>query len=126
MMNQNNNTTAKMTYVTALTYAIENGNLPEGVREKLEALRTQQEKRNNADKKPTKMQVANAGVKELIVSVLRESEKALTVSELMGAHADLSPMVVSTQKVSALLTQLVKAGEIQREEIKRKAYFSVK
>jgi len=127
MMNQNNNTnTAKMTYVAALTYALENCQMPEEVRDKLTALRTQQEKRNNADKKPTKVQVANAGVKELIVSVLRESEKALTVSELMGAHADLSPMVVSTQKVSALLTQLVKAGEVQREEIKRKAYFSMK
>ena len=126
MMNMNEKNAAKMTYVTALTYALENCEMPEDVREKLIALRTQQKKRNNADKKPSKMQVANAGMKELIVSVLRESEKALTVSELMGAHADLSPMVVSPQKVAALLTQLVKAGEVQREEIKRKAYFSVK
>ena len=44
---------SKLTYVSALTYAIENGNLPAEIVEKLTALRTQQEKRNSGAKKPT-------------------------------------------------------------------------
>lgn len=115
----------KMTYVTALTYALENCQMPDEVREKLTALRTQQEKRSNAEKKPTKVQQANESVKALILEVLANADKPLLVSELMGAHPDLSPVVVTPQKISALVTQLVKSGAVIRDEVKRKAYFTV-
>lgn len=113
----------KLTYVTALTYAIENGNLPAEIAEKLIALRTQQEKRNSGEKKPTKVQEANMGLKEIILQTIGEATQPLTVTELMASNAELSPTKVSAQKISALVTQLVKAGKLERIEEKRKAYF---
>ena len=116
----NTKSVEKMTYVTALTAAIENGNLPAEVVEKLTALRTQQMKRNSAEKKPTKVQEANAGVKAEIMTLM-EGQEAKTVSEIMTLSPELSAM--SNQKVSALISQLVKEGQLIRLEEKRKAYF---
>ena len=115
----------KMTYTKALSEAIACEALAPDVREKLEALLAQQMKKSSAEKKPTKVQQANEGMKELIANTLRELGKPVTVSELMGANEALSPLVVSPQKVAALLTSMVKAGTVVRDEIKRKAYFAL-
>lgn len=110
----------KLTYVAALTYAIENGNLPAEIAEKLTALRTQQEKRNTAEKKPTKAQEANLGIKQVILTAL-EGQEAKTVSEIQTLSEELGQL--SNQKVASLVRQLVEEGKLIREEEKRKAYF---
>lgn len=110
----------KLTYVAALTYAIENGNLPAEIAEKLTALRTQQEKRNTAEKKPTKAQEANVGIKQVILTAL-EGQEAKTVSEIQTLSEELGQL--SNQKVASLVRQLVEEGKLIREEEKRKAYF---
>lgn len=110
----------KLTYVAALTYAIENGNLPAEIAEKLTALRTQQEKRNTAEKKPTKVQEANLGIKQVILTAL-EGQEAKTVSEIQTLSEELGQL--SNQKVASLVRQLVEEGKLIREEEKRKAYF---
>lgn len=112
----------KLTYVTALTYAIENGNLPTEIAEKLIALRTQQEKRNTAEKKPTKVQEANAGVKQVILTAMQNQE-AKTVSEIQTLSEELGQL--SNQKVASLVRQLVEEGKLTRIEEKRKAYFKL-
>lgn len=117
----NTKSVEKMTYVTALTYVLENTTLPTEVAEKLEALKAQQVKRNSAEKKPTKTQVANEVTKELVLEVLHEVGEKLTVSELQTKHPDLTAM--SNQKVAALVRQLVKEGKVERVEEGRKAYF---
>ena len=110
----------KLTYVTALTYAIENGNLPAEIAEKLIALRTQQEKRNTGEKKPTKVQEANVGIKQVILTALNGQE-AKTVSEIQTLAPELAEL--SNQKVASLVRQLVEEGKLIRIEEKRKAYF---
>lgn len=110
----------KLTYVTALTYAIENGNLPAEIAEKLIALRTQQEKRNTGEKKPTKVQEANVGIKQAILTALNGQE-AKTVSEIQTLAPELAEL--SNQKVASLVRQLVEEGKLIRIEEKRKAYF---
>lgn len=122
MMNQNNNT--KLTYSSALTYAIENCEMPADVREKLEALRAQQEKRSNADRKPTKNQQANANLREVVMDVLRNEGKPMTVTEVFNAMSE-NPEVSSTQKVSALMRQLLLEGRVVKTMEKRVSYFSV-
>ena len=122
MMNQNNNT--KLTYSPALTYAIENCEMPADVREKLEALRAQQEKRSNADRKPTKNQQANANLREVVMDVLRNEGKPMTVTEVFNAMSE-NPEVSSTQKVSALMRQLLLEGRVVKTMEKRVSYFSV-
>lgn len=110
----------KLTYVAALTYAIENGNLPTEIAEKLTALRTQQEKRNSGEKKPTKVQEANVGIKQVILTAL-EGQEAKTVSEIQTLAPELGEL--SNQKVASLVRQLVEEGKLTRIEEKRKAYF---
>ena len=103
----------KMTYVNALNVAI-NGMADGEAKDKLIALRAQIEKKNSADRKPTKAQVANDAMKSDIVAWLTEAHTATEVAENFG---------VSNQKASALLTALVKAGTVERTVDKRKAYF---
>ena len=121
MMNQNNNT--KLTYSSALTYAIENCEMPADVREKLEALLNQQEKRSNADRKPTKNQQANANLREVVMDVLRNAGTPMTVTEVFNAMSE-NPEVSSTQKVSALMRQLLLEGRVVKTMEKRVSYFS--
>jgi predicted HTH transcriptional regulator len=103
----------KMTYVNALDVAI-NGMADGEAKDKLIALRAQIEKKNSADRKPTKAQVANDAMKSDIVAWLTEAHTATEIAENFG---------VSNQKASALLTALVKAGTVERTVDKRKAYF---
>jgi len=76
-------------------------------------------KNASASKKATKTQIANEGIKDQILGVLRDSDHPMTATEI-GTALDLS-----VNKVSALLTQLKEDNSIVREVVKRKAYFSV-
>lgn len=111
----------QMTYVEAVNYAIENLD-NETVVARLSALRDSLVKRNSADRKPTKTQVANEGIKADILAYLADGEKH-TVTEIMENVASLAG--ASNQKAATLVTALVKAELVNREEIKRKAYFSL-
>ena len=110
----------KMTYAQALEIAI--AKVDGEVKERLEALKASIEKRNSADRKPTKAQVANEGLKDAIVTLLADG-KARTITEIANEVEALEG--ASPQKISALLTQLKKANVVVREAIKRKAYFKI-
>ena len=110
----------KMTYSQALEIAIA---VVEGeAKERLVALKASVDKRNSADRKPTKTQEANEAIKADILNFLSDGEK-YTVTEIMTGAPSLAK--ASNQKASSLVGQLVKAGSVKREEIKRKAYFSL-
>ena len=82
------------------------------------------EKKNasgNGERKPTATQVANEGIKEQIMSVLSATDKALSIAEIQKTSADLGGL--SNQKISSLLTQLVKADKLERTEVKGKPYY---
>lgn len=106
-------TMTKMTYVVALDVAINAVEAGE-VRDKLIALKAQIEKKNSAERKPTKAQVANDALKAEIVTWLTEAHTATEVAE----HFE-----VSINKATALLTALVKAQIVERTVEKRKVYF---
>lgn len=116
-------TNSKMTYVDALNAAIAVETLSDEVRNKLTVLRDQTAKRNSADAKPTKTQLANEAIKDAILAALAVVGKPVTISELQEADAALSDM--TNQKVSALVRQLVEAGKVRKDIEKRKSYFSV-
>lgn len=114
----------KMTYVMALDSAIACSALSDEVREKLTALREQQAKRNTAEKKPTKTQQENEHFKVAMLDAMARLGEPTTIKGLMVAMK-LDPMVTSPQKVSALMTQLVKANQVERDVVKHVAYFKV-
>lgn len=79
-------------------------------------------KKNSGEKKPTATQKENENIKDVIVSVLSDGS-AKTIGEICKSDEALSEL--SSQKVSALVRQLVLDNKVVREEIKRKAYFSL-
>ena len=102
----------KLTYTAALNTVLANENLETEVREKLIALVAQLEKRNAKAgvRKPTKTQRENAAVKESIVALLN------TIEEPVQAKVVAEALTLSTQKVSALLNQLVAEGIVVKTE----------
>ena len=77
-------------------------------------------------KAPTKNQIANENLKNVIVSALAEIARPATISEIQNANTELSvESGISNQKISALLTQLIKSNVVVRTEDKKKAYFSL-
>lgn len=82
-------------------------------------------KRNQSrseNRKPTKTQQANVELKKEIVNAVAEAEGPVTVSDLLTTE---TLKEYSSQKISALLKQLVTEGEVVRTEDKKKAYFSI-
>ena len=115
-------TMEKMTNVKAINYVLGNCEVPADVKEKLEKMREQFVKNNSAERKPTANQVENQGYKADILAYLGTVENA-TITDLMKAVPSLAEL--SNQRVSAIVRQLKDSGEVVREEIKRKAYFSI-
>ena len=81
------------------------------------------EKKNSSDKKPTAQQEANAVIKTAILQVMEDGKKR-TITDLLKDVSDL-PEGMTNQRMSALVRQMVEAKQVVREEIKRKAYFSI-
>ncbi len=119
----------KMTYAVAIDNAIalfsQGGQVDAEDREtveKLTALKAQLAKKSSAERKPTATQRENVGFKDAIVNGL-ESDKTYTITDIMKSIPEVGGL--SNQRVSALVRQLVADGILKREEIKRKAYFSL-
>lgn len=112
----------KITYVSALDVVLNGEPMTDEVREKLEALKASIAKKNTAERKPTATQTANEGFKVAILNGL-ESGKAYTITDIIKSVDEVSDL--SNQRVSAIVRQLVESGSLVREEIKRKAYFSL-
>ena len=89
-----------ITYIDALNTAL-TADLPDEIKDKLTALRDQIAKRNSGERKPTKNQIANQGLAEVIAEVLQNASEPLTVTEIMARSEVLGAL--SNQKVSALL-----------------------
>ena len=71
--------------------------------------------------KPTKVQIENEGIKTTILSVL--TTEPMPIGEIIKSNAELAGY--SNQKISALLTQLLKANAVVRTEVKGKAHYAL-
>ena len=80
-------------------------------------------KKNSAEKKPTAVQIANEGVKAVILETLEKNGEMMTISEMQKVNKELGEL--SNQRVSALIRQLIADGKVERIEDKRKAYFKL-
>lgn len=110
----------KMTNVKALNYVLANCELTDEVREKVEKMKLQFEKKNSSDKKPTANQVANDSLRSAILADM-ENDVLYTVTDMMKNLPSCSAL--SNQKISALLRTLVTDGAIEKTVDKRKSYF---
>ena len=81
-------------------------------------------KKNSADRKPTKAQEENSGIKDVILEILaNEPDRLFTITEIQKASESLAEL--SNQKLSALVRQLKEDKKVERVEDKRKAYFKI-
>ena len=75
-----------------------------------------------ANKKPTKTQEENMTIKEMIVTALKDFGKPVRVKDLRDTHALEE---YTSQKLTALLNQLVKTGEVKRVVDKKVTTFEI-
>lgn len=113
----------KMTNSKALAIAIEALQGQGEVVEKLKNMKASIDKKSASKSgKQTEKQKENEGFKDEILDFLADGEK-YTISEMIKNIPSLADF--STSKVSALVRALKEEGKVTREEIKRKAYFSL-
>lgn len=75
-----------------------------------------------AKKRTTDKQEALAPVRQAIIDFLQADGRELRIGDLKESIPELTGL--STQKISAMLTQLVNSGDIIRTYEKRVAYFA--
>lgn len=109
----------KMTNVKALDYVLANCELTDEVREKVEKMKAQFEKKNSSEKKPTAQQVANAAIQTAILEGM-EPNRLYTITELIKEIPSCNDL--TNQRVSAIVRGMLGIS-IERVEEKRKAYF---
>lgn len=82
-----------------------------------------EKKAGTKSKKEVATDAENARLMEVIAETLTGAENPMTVSEVMGANAELGEL--SNQKVSALMKKLVDTGRVKKGTEKRKSVFSI-
>lgn len=113
-------TTSKMTNRSALTFVMDNYDLPDEVHAKLTAMIAALDKKNGAERKPTAKQTENADLRAQFVAYINDHAEGngVTCGEIAKECG------LSSQKVSAILRQAVLAGEISKGTVKRVTYFA--
>ena len=114
----------KMTYADAINYALTVVDNDE-VKEKLEALLVSLAKRNSktGERKPTKTQVENDAYKATIVAYLTGADAPKCIKELQTEIAELAAL--TNQRITHMLTDLVKVGTLTKTYIKKTPYYSI-
>ena len=79
------------------------------------------DKKSNTPRKPTKTQKENAGFREDILNALQEVERAVTMKELFEICKPINGL--ATQRVTHILTGLIKDGLVEREIVKKVRYY---
>ena len=113
----------KMTNKNALSFVLETygEDLPAEVVEKLNGMIAQLEKKSGAERKPTARQVENAKIKEDILSKM-EDNVLYTVGDILktfGLGEDMT-----SQRLTAILSQMVDANAVEKTKEKGKSLFS--
>lgn len=80
-------------------------------------------RKSGGTRKPTKTQLENTQFKADILNALTEVGKPVTIKELCEACPTIAGL--TNQRITHMLTDLRKNGEVTREYIKRVAYFTL-
>lgn len=80
-------------------------------------------RKSSSPKKPTKTQVENDVFKATIVEYLTKADAPKTIKEMQAEIADIASL--SNQRVTHMLTDLVKNGTLAKEYVKKTPYYSI-
>jgi DNA-binding HxlR family transcriptional regulator len=81
------------------------------------------DRKANSVRKPTKTQIENDGFKATIVAYLATADAPKSIKELQAEIAELANL--TNQRITHMLTDLVKGGTISKEYVKKTPYFSI-
>ena len=81
------------------------------------------ERKSNSPKKPTKTQIENDGFKAEIVAYLTEVDAPKTIKELQAEIPSIGGL--TNQRITHMLTDLVKAETLTKEYVKKTPYYSI-
>ena len=112
----------KMTNKGALQFVLDTYDVPAEVAEKLQSMLTQLEKKAGAERKPTARQQENAKIKDKILAQM-EPNVLYTVGEMLKKFDTSADM--TSQRLTALLTQMAEDGAVERTKDKNKTLFSL-
>ena len=98
---------------------IDNAEMVEFIDHEIELLN----RKSSSAKKPTKIQLENIGFKNEIVEYLTSVDTAKTIKELQAEIPSISAL--TNQRITHMLTDLVKDGTLAKEYIKKTPYFSI-
>lgn len=80
-------------------------------------------RKSSVTRKPTKTQVENDTYKAEIVSYLAEVDSPKSIKELQAEMDSLATL--TNQRVTHMLTDLVKAGTLTKEYVKKTPFYSI-
>jgi len=80
-------------------------------------------RKSTSPKKPTKTQMENDAFKAVIVDYLTEVDAPKTIKELQTEVTELGGL--TNQRITHMLTDLVKAGKLTKEYVKKTPYYSI-
>ena len=81
------------------------------------------DKKNGANRKPTARQTENDKFKDEILELLNSVGDPITIADLQACSIELNKL--SNQRITAMLTQMVKAEKVVRTEVKGRAHFAL-
>ena len=80
-------------------------------------------KKANSSRKPTKTQIENEGFKNEIVEYLTKVDTFKSIKELQAEIPSLDGL--TNQRITHLLTDLVKKGTLTKEYVKKTPFYSI-
>lgn len=80
-------------------------------------------RKSTSPKKPTKTQMENDAFKAVIVDYLADVDAPKTIKELQAEVAELNGL--TNQRITHMLTDLVKVGKLTKEYVKKTPYYSI-
>ena len=92
----------------------------EGLNHEIELL----DKKSSTPRKPTAVQVENTALKAEILAHLTATDSPKTIKEMQAEIPSLSEL--SNQRITHLLTDLVKAESLVKTYVKKTPYYAVK
>ena len=111
----------KITSKVALTYVLENCEIPADITEKLEKMLESLNKKSGSGRKPTERQQENLLLREIVLSVVDATPR--TVSEIQKLDPTLAEL--SNQRMSPIVNSMVDDKLLVKSIVKGRSYFAL-
>lgn len=80
-------------------------------------------RKSSGERKPTKNQLENEGFKADIVDYLKDADAPKTIKELQTEIPSICGL--TNQRITHMLTDLVKGGTLEKNYVKKTPYYSI-